>query len=273
MSFQTAPVGLVMTAIVAGPGGSGRLRAVVEQPLGRQPRLQRLEAQGQVAEPRRLDRFDVELERALRLEQVDPAVGDDPQPGLRLERRAQPVVAEPDALELVALVLEREVGVPGRRDRDPADLALDPQVGQARVGADRAADRPGDLADAQDPDAERAGRRRDRAAPAAASGRAAVAAGRSGSAGIASQLGSAQSGGSRRSSGALDPGLVFPGPGVDRGSCRPARRRSGPGRRGRSRSWPACGRRSGCRRRSPARSRRPARSTVTGSSTPIVSPW
>ena len=95
----------------------------------------------------------------MRLVQVDPAVGDDPQPGLRLERRAQPVVAEPDALELVALVLEREVGVPGRRDRDPPDLALDPQVGEARVLADGAADGPGDLADAEDADAERAGRR------------------------------------------------------------------------------------------------------------------
>ena len=158
MSFQTAPVGLVMTAIVAGRGRQRPLAGGLEQALGRQPRLERLEAQGQVAEARRLDRLDVELERALRLEQVDPAVGDDPQPGLRLERRAQPVVAEPDALELVALVLEREVGVPGRRDRDPPDLALDPQVGQARVGADRAADRAGDLADAQDPDAERAGR-------------------------------------------------------------------------------------------------------------------
>ena len=96
-----------------------------------EPRLERLEAQRQVAEPGRLDRVDVELERALRLVQVDPAVGDDPEPGLGLERRADAVVAEPDALELVALVLEREVGVPGGRHRDPADLALDPQVARA----------------------------------------------------------------------------------------------------------------------------------------------
>ena len=32
MSFQTAPVGLVMTAIVAGRAGSGRLRAVSNSP-------------------------------------------------------------------------------------------------------------------------------------------------------------------------------------------------------------------------------------------------
>ena len=203
MSFQTAPVGLVMTAIVAGRVGSGRLRAAVEQALGGEARLERLEPQGQVAEARRLDRLDVELERALRLEQVDPAVGDDAQPGLRLERRADPLVAEPDALELVALVLEREVGVACRRDRDPADLALDPQVGQARVGPDRAADRPGDLADAEDPHPERAGRRRRPARPGSPdvpvepgpTGRRRSARS-AGSAGMASQLGSAQSGGS-----------------------------------------------------------------------------
>jgi hypothetical protein len=39
-------------------------------------------------------------------------VDDDAQPGLRLEQRALAVVAEPHALELVALVLEREVRVP-----------------------------------------------------------------------------------------------------------------------------------------------------------------
>ena len=158
MSFQTAPVGLVMTAIVAGRVGSGRLRARVEQPLGREPRLQSLEPKGQVAETGGLDRLDVQLQRALRLEDVDPAVGDDPKPGLGLERGPQPVVAEPHALELVALVLEREVGMARRGHRDPPDLALDPQVAEARIGADRAADRARDVADAQDAQAERARR-------------------------------------------------------------------------------------------------------------------
>ena len=46
MSRQTTPVGLVMTAIVVGRGGSGRLRARVEQALLGQARLERLEAQG-----------------------------------------------------------------------------------------------------------------------------------------------------------------------------------------------------------------------------------
>ena len=99
MSRQTTPVGLVMTAIVVGRGGSGRLRAVSNRPSAVEPRLERLEPERQVAEARRLDRLDVELERALRLEQVDPAVGDDPEPGLGLERGPHALVAEPDALE------------------------------------------------------------------------------------------------------------------------------------------------------------------------------
>ena len=48
----------------------------------------------------------------------------------------------------------------GAADGDPADLALDPDVGQERVGADGLADRPGDLADVEDPEAERPGRAR-----------------------------------------------------------------------------------------------------------------
>ena len=84
----------------------------------------------------------------------------DAQAGLRLERRSDPLVPEPDALELVAFILECEIGVPGRRDRHPADLALDPQVRETGVCPDGAADRPRHLADGQDPDAERAGRGR-----------------------------------------------------------------------------------------------------------------
>ena len=160
MSFQTAPLGLVITAIVAGRPGSGRLRSAAKRPSAASLALSASNRRVRSPKPARLDRLDVELERALRLEQVDPAVGHDPQAGLGLERRALPVVAEPDALELVALVLEREVGMPGGGDRDPPDLAFDPQVRQSRVGADGATDRPGDLADAEDLQARtcRAGR-------------------------------------------------------------------------------------------------------------------
>ena len=79
MSFQTAPVGLVMTAIVVGSRRERPLAGRLEQALGREPRLQLLEAEREVPHPGGLDRLDVELERALRLEQVDPAVGHDPQ--------------------------------------------------------------------------------------------------------------------------------------------------------------------------------------------------
>ncbi len=159
MSRQTTPVGLVMTAIVVGRAGSGRFRAGVEQALLGESRLQRLEAQRQVAEARGLDRFDVELERSLRLEQVDPAVGDDPEAGLGLERRADALVAEPDALERVALVLEREVRVTRRADGHPADFALDPHVTQPFVRSDRIPNGIRDLADTEDPEAECSGRR------------------------------------------------------------------------------------------------------------------
>ena len=65
-------------------------------------------------------------------------MGHDPQTRLGLEGGEQALVAEPHALELVAFVLEPEVGVAGRRDCDPPDLALDPQVGEARIGPDGA---------------------------------------------------------------------------------------------------------------------------------------
>ncbi len=233
-----------MTAIVAGPDRQGPLAGRVEQPLGRQPFLERLELERQVPEPRRLDGVDVELHRAGRLVQVDAAVHDDPQPGLGLEGAAHAVVAEPHALELVALVLEREVGVPGGRHRHPTDLALHPQVDQPRVLADRAADGAGDLADAEDPEPERAGRggpasrrgpgRRTRLGP----WRRRRGSGRSGAPRRPrtghSQPGRAQSGGSRsarhRQPLAIRAASGTPRSACRRGWCRRARRRSGPGR-------------------------------------------
>ncbi len=122
----------------------------LEEPLGGELRLHRLEAQGEVAEAGRLQRVDVQLVGALLLEDVDPAVDDDLQSGLRLERDARPVVAEDDAAQLRAGVLERQVGVTGSADADLADLALDPDVSQVRRCAQAIADDPGELGDRPD---------------------------------------------------------------------------------------------------------------------------
>ena len=64
MSRQTAPLGLVMTAIVRGRTGQRPLAGRLEQPLGGEARLERLEPEREVADARRLDRVDVELHRA-----------------------------------------------------------------------------------------------------------------------------------------------------------------------------------------------------------------
>ena len=173
-----------MTAIVRGCRGSGRFRAASNRPSAASAALSSSNRIARLPNPRRLERLDVELERALRLEHVHPPVGDDLEPGLRLERRPGPVVAEPHALELRAGVLEREVGVAGGRDRDPPDLALDPQVAQAVVGADAIADRPADLGHRPHTQPERAARDRTRGV------------GSSGSSGSVSHDGSSQSGGS-----------------------------------------------------------------------------
>ena len=89
MSWRTAPESDVQMPIVRGYGGSGRLRLGLEEPLGREPRLERLEAQRELADADRLDRVDVELVRALRLEDVDAAVGDEPDARPRLERASR----------------------------------------------------------------------------------------------------------------------------------------------------------------------------------------
>ena len=134
-------------------GGTRRQRALaggLEQALGRKPRLERLEAEREVSKTGRLQRGDVQLVDAARVVDVDPAVGDDAQSRLRLERRGEPIVTEPDAGELAALVLEREVAVAGARDRHAADLALDPHVAEPGIAADRVFHGTGDVADGED---------------------------------------------------------------------------------------------------------------------------
>jgi hypothetical protein len=60
--------------------GERPLALRVEQALRREARLRLLETEGQVAEARRLDRGDIALVDALRVEDVDPAVHDHPHP-------------------------------------------------------------------------------------------------------------------------------------------------------------------------------------------------
>ena len=138
-SWSTAPVSLVASPIVRGQSGSGRFLADFEEPLGGELGLHRLEAQREIAEAGWLQRVDVELVGALLLEDVDAAVDDDLEPGLWLEGDARAVVAEDDAAQLGAGVLEGQVGVTGRADADLADLAFDPHVPQVRCR--RAGDR------------------------------------------------------------------------------------------------------------------------------------
>ncbi len=149
-SCRTAPVSLVASPIVRGQTGKRPLPGRLEEPLGGELRLHRLEAQGEVAEAGGLQRVDVELVGALLLEDVDPAVDDDLEAGLWLEGDARPVVAEDDAAQLRAGVLERQVGVTGGADADLADLALDPDVPQVRRAAQAIADDPGELGDRPD---------------------------------------------------------------------------------------------------------------------------
>ncbi len=224
MSCQTAPLELVATAMTARPDRQRTLARRLEQALGRQARLELLEAQGQVAEAGRLDGTHVQLVHALLLEHVDPAPDDDPQAGPGLERRADPIVAEPHARELAALVLQREVGVPGGRHRDPADLALDPQVAQPVVGPDCVADGVAQLGHAQDrrsdPAGGRLGRRQD-----GGSGRPGRSQGRHlGCHPVVGQGvpgGRAQSGGSEPLMAGLRPGSGTRRSGCRPGSCRP----------------------------------------------------
>ena len=127
-------------ADAARPARQGPLARGVEEAFRREASLERLEAQGQVAHAGRLQALHVELVGALRLEDVQPAVGDDAEAGARLEGQGQAVVSEDHAAQLGALVLQREVAVPSRADRDLSDLTLDPDPGQPGRAADGVAD-------------------------------------------------------------------------------------------------------------------------------------
>ena len=134
-------------ADTARPGRQRALSARVEEALGREACLGGLETKRQVSHPRRLEAVHVELVGALRLEDVHPPMRDDPDAGAGLQRHDHAIVAEDHAAQLCPLVLQREIAVPGRADRDLADLALDPHTAEPWCGADGVADEACQVAD------------------------------------------------------------------------------------------------------------------------------
>ena len=76
------------------------MRAGFEQAFRGELGLERLELEGEVAKPARLERANVKLVDALRVEDVDAALGHEAQARPCLERHHQPVVAEDHALDL-----------------------------------------------------------------------------------------------------------------------------------------------------------------------------
>ena len=150
MSRHTAPCCEVTTPIRRGQRGNGALARVVEEPLGGEPRAQLLVSGMEVAGAGGRDRVDVELVDALRLVGADAAVDDDLHPVRRPDDRACELLAEQGRADLRAGVLEREEAVPAGRERGLADLALDPDVGEGRIGVEEAADATVQVGDAQD---------------------------------------------------------------------------------------------------------------------------
>ena len=96
------------------------------------------------------DRLDVELVDALRLVGADAAVDDDLHPVHGAHRRAGQLLAEERRPDLAVGVLQGEEAVAGRRERGLADLALDPDVGEDRIGVEEAANPAVEVGDAQD---------------------------------------------------------------------------------------------------------------------------
>ena len=76
MSRTAAPSSEVTMPMRRGSTGSGRLRAVVEQPFGLQLALELLERRLQRAEPLRLERVDDELILALDFVDAEAAARD-----------------------------------------------------------------------------------------------------------------------------------------------------------------------------------------------------
>ena len=121
-----APVGLVTKAIRRGNRGSGRLRAGVEQSLGRQPLAQLAQRQLERAQALGLDLVDDELIAAARGVDVEIALADHFQAVVQVESHPAGRRAPHHGANLRLIVLERQVAVARLRAREVRNLAADP---------------------------------------------------------------------------------------------------------------------------------------------------
>src|SRR5690606_27427421 len=105
----------------------------IEQPLGLEPLLERLEASAEEPFARFLDLVDDELELAARLIEADPRAGDDVHAVFQREADIAGGLAKHSAANLRVRVLQRPVQMPGRGTGEVRDLALDPDGAEAAL--------------------------------------------------------------------------------------------------------------------------------------------
>ena len=126
------------------------MRSSSKRPGGGELGAELLVAGVEVAGTGGRDRLDVELVDALRLVRAHAAVDDDLHAVPRRDRDPGKLLAEERRADLAARVLQDEEAVAGCRERGLADLALDPDVGEDRIGVEQAADATVEVGDAQD---------------------------------------------------------------------------------------------------------------------------
>ena len=136
-SRTAAPRGEVIRPTRSRQHGKRLLARGIEQALGFQALLQLLEGELQRAETDRLDVLDVNLVLAARFVDADGAAHGDVQAVLGAKLQAHELIAEADAANLRAGVLEREVEMAGLRGVGVGDFALDGNVGELAARAGR----------------------------------------------------------------------------------------------------------------------------------------
>ena len=166
MSRTAAPSSEVTMPIERGRSGSGRLRAAANSPSASSRFFSCSKASCSAPSPLRLHVLADDLAFAARLVDRDPAAHHDVLAVGGLEAQVAQGRAEDDGLELRLLVLQREVQVAGALPLlAVGDLAFDPDLEERFFEV--AADRGGQLGDAEDAGARAAGRRQAPRAPVA----------------------------------------------------------------------------------------------------------